>query len=223
MAKKVVLMEFEGNSNIGLYMFVNDKFCILGKEVDEIKKKEIENVLQVPIYHANVLGTDLIGVFVSGDDNFLLIPDMYDYEKEVFEKIAKEHSIELLTLKDKANTYGNNICFGNKKILINPNYSKNFKQDLGNQTKYEVIDLDIEDLENAGAITIFKNNKYFLSQEVNEKHVKKIVNEIGGVGTINAGSNYISSGVVGNSNGVILGSLSTTVEIQNIVEGLDYI
>ena len=34
---KVALMEFEGNPNVGLYMFVNDKFCLVGKELDKSK------------------------------------------------------------------------------------------------------------------------------------------------------------------------------------------
>ncbi|MEC8339895.1 MAG: translation initiation factor IF-6, partial [Nanoarchaeota archaeon] len=80
MTNKVALMEFEGNANIGLFFFVNDKFAILGKQVDEKKKKEIENVLDVPVYTLQVLSTDLIGVFLSGNNEILLSPQLYEHE-----------------------------------------------------------------------------------------------------------------------------------------------
>ena len=53
--------------------------------------------------------------------------------------------------------------------------------------------------------------------------LENFIDEIGGNGTVNSGNNFISSGVVGNCNGLILGSACSTVEIQNIVESLDYL
>jgi len=221
--KKVVLMEFEGNPNVGLYMFVNDKFAIIGKEVNNTKRKEIENVLQVPVYIATVLSTDLIGIFIAGNDEFLVLPDLYDYELKVFEEIAKKHDVKLLVMDNKLNTLGNNLCFGNKTILINHVYPKEFKAELKDSTGYNIVELKNPNFENAGAIATFKNGKYFLSQEITEDEAKEVANEVGGVGTINAGSNFVASGVVGNSNGILIGSASTSVEIQNVVEALDYI
>ena len=221
--KKVVLMEFESNPNIGLYMFANDKFAIIGQEVKSDKLKEIEKVLNVPVYRATVLGTELIGVFVSGNDEYLLLPQMYDYEMKIFEKICKEHSVKLVSLTDIQNTYGNNICFGKEEVLINANYSTKFKKDLEKETKLKPIQIKIVDYENVGALAIYKNGKYFLSNEIGEKDAKEFVKKVAGIGTINSGSNYIASGVVANSNGIIIGSMSTSVEIQNIVESLEYI
>ena len=221
--KKVNLMEFDSNPNIGLYMFACDKFAIIGMDANKEKMKAIEDVLQVPVYKTSVLSTELVGIFVAGNEEFLIVPDMYDYEMEVFKEICTKHDVKLLVKDYKLNTLGNNLCFGKNTILINHQYPKSFIYELGEETGYKVIELKVPEYENAGAIATYKNGKYFMSQEVSEDQVKDIVNEIGGIGTINAGSNFISSGIIGNSNGVLIGSMSTTVEIQNVVEGLDYL
>ncbi len=221
--KKISLMDFEGNPNIGIYIFVNDKFCLLGPQVPKSRKEEIQNTLGVPVYNVTVLATELLGIFIAGNNDFILVPDMYDYEKNELEKICKEHEVKLITLDDVQNTYGNNLCVGNKKILINPNYPDEFLKKLRKDTKYEVIPVLHSEHKAIGSTMKFVCGKYFLSQEYEEKHVKQILKEIGGIGTINKGSNYISSGFVGNSNGAIIGSSSSTVEIQAIIESLDYI
>lgn len=221
--KKVGLMEFESNPNIGLYMFVNDKFAIIGKQVSETKKKEIEEVLQVPIYVTTILSTDLVGIFAAGNNDFLVLPDLYDYELKVFEEICEKHDVKLIKLENKLNTFGNNLCFGNKTILINHIYPKDFKDELAKQTKYKIVELKNPEFENAGAIAVYKNDKYFISQEISEEEAKEIASEVGAVGTINAGSNFVASGIVGNSNGILIGSMSTSIEIQNVVEGLNYL
>lgn len=221
--KKVNLMEFDSNPNIGLYMFACDKFAIIGVDANKEKMAAIEDVLKVPVYKTTVLSTELIGIFVAGNEDFLVVPDMYDYEMKVFKEIAEKHDVKLLVKDYKLNTLGNNLCFGNKTILINHQYPKGFGLELEKETGYKVIELKVPEYENAGAIATFKNGKYFMAQQVTEENVKEIVDQIGGIGTINSGSNFISSGIVGNSFGVLIGSLSTTVEIQNIVEGLDYL
>lgn len=223
MSKKVVLMEFEGNPNIGLYMFVNDKFCLLGKEVDSKKKKEIEGVLGVPVYNISCLSTELVGVFVAGNNEYMIIPEMYDYEVDKFKEICDKHDVNLIVLFEKINTFGNGICVGDEEILINSNYSKEFEKQLVSKTKYKVYRFGTKDYEGAGSVCTHMNGKYYLSQELEESDVKPILKKVGGVGSVNAGSPFVASGIVGNVNGVILGSMSSTIEIQDIVENLDYL
>jgi len=221
--KNVSLMEFEGSANTGLYFFVIDKFCILGKEVDDEKKAAIEKVLEVPMYKTTILGTDLVGVFASGNNEYLFLPEIYDYEKEEFEKIAKAHDMKIVYLGDRLNTLGNNLLFGKKHVFYNGDYPKKVVDLIKKETKYKMVPFTHVDYKSIGGVGVYANGKYFLSQEMEEKQFGEILKEIGGVGSVNAGSNYVASGIVGNKFGVLIGSMSTSVEIQNIVEGLEYI
>ncbi len=223
MSNNVALMEFEGNPNIGLFFFVNDKFAIIGKEVDKDKKKQIEEVLEVPIYQVQVLGTDLIGVFIAGNNEILLVPSLYDHEFKKIKEICDKHETKLIKIEDKLNTLGNNICVGKDEIIINYNYSRDFINHLENATKLKAIKLEHSEFASAGAVCFFTKDKYFVSQELNEEVVSKFVKKIAGVGSINSGSAFISSGIVANENGVLIGSMSSTIEIQEVVENLKYL
>lgn len=221
--KNISMTDFEGNPNIGIYMYANDKFCLVGPKISEIKKKEIEKTLKVPVYNLTVLGTELIGVFLTGNNEFLMAPEMHDFEKKEFEKICAKHDVKLIVLNEIQNTFGNNICVGDGEILINPDYLKKFEDDVKKKTGFKTIKIKNDEFKAVGSTCRFLNGKYFISQQYKEAEVKTIIDKIGGVGTINSGSNFISSGVVGNSFGVIIGSMSSTVEIQAIVENLDYL
>jgi len=221
--KNVSLMDFNGNSNIGIYMFANDKFCLLGPKISESKQKEIEKTLGVPVYNVNILNTDLLGVFVAGNNDFLVIPEVFSKEFTQIKEVCDKHSVKLIQIPEIKNTFGNNICVGDEEILINYDLSKSCKNRLLEDTDCDIFEIKAKKFEAIGSTAIYLNGKYFFSQEYNENEVKNIVDKISAVGTINQGSNYISSGVVGNKTGVIIGVQSSTVEIQNIVESLDYI
>lgn len=221
--RKVVLMEFEQNPNIGIFMFVNNKFCLLGKEVNKTKKEEIANVLQVPVYQVPVLGTELVGVFIAGNDDFLLIPDLYDHERETFESITANHDMRLYTLVDKLNTLGNNVFIGEERIFCNQFYPESFTKELEEKTGKSVTPFKDSSYEAVGTVMKYINGNYYVSQDIEEEALGELLDVISGAGTINHGSNFIASGLVGNEHGLLLGSHSTTVEIQNVVESLDFL
>lgn len=220
---KVSLMEFESNPNIGLYMFVNEKLCLIGVPIDDKKKQQIESILKVPVHIVSVLGTELVGVFISGNNEFLFVPDMYGPELEKIEKIAKLADMKVIILKDKLNTLGNNMCVSENLIIINSDYTASFVTSLQNKTGYEIFKFKNPEYKSAGGLMTYINGKYFVSQEVTESEVKPILKKVGGIGTVNKGAAFVASGVVGNSKGLILGSACSTVEIQNIVEALDFV
>lgn len=222
--KKVSLMDFQGNPNIGIYMFANNKFCLLGQNINEAKKKEIEKTLGVSVYKISILSTQLIGIFITGNDEFLLIPQITQEEYLEIKNIAKKYDVKIITLKSKLNTLGNNICISDREILINSDYDKEVIDNIKKETAYKVTTIKSKKFNSIGSTTKFLNGKFFLSQEYDQNEIKKInKKKIGGIGTINHGSQYIASGVIGNNNGIIIGKTSTSVEIQNIIENLNYI
>lgn len=221
--KKISLMEFEGNPNIGIYMFANDKFCLIGLDIAKEKQKEIEKCLNVPVYKTTILNTQLIGIFACGNNDFLIVPQTYTNEEKNLKEICEKHKTKLIIAKEILNTFGNNICMSQNKIITNDKYSNSFLEQLQKETKYKIIKIQNPNFDAIGSTFKFLNNKFFISQEYTKEQIKTISKEIGGIGTINKGNYFIASGIIGNIYGLIIGTQSSTVEIQNIVESLDYI
>jgi len=221
--KNVALLDLESNPNIGLYLFANDKFCLIGPQITERKKEQIEKVLGVNVYKTTALGTDLLGIFFAGNNEVLIIPELNDYEEEEILKITKKYDVKLIKIKSRLNTFGNNLCFANKSFLFNPEYSKETIDSISKKTGCKSQKLLNKEFNIAGAICKCINDSCFISQEIEEKEVGFFSKILKGAGTLNSGSNTVASGVVGNSKGLLIGSSSSTVEIQNLVESLDYL
>lgn len=223
MTKNIILMEIETNPNIGLFMFANDKFVLAGKNFNSSQIEEIKKTLNVPVHQISILGTDLIGVFIAGNNEKIIIPNIYSYELEELKEIMKQYDIEIIEIEDKINTFGNSITLTKDSVLIGSEINKNLKEKIEKETKLKTFQIKNEQYTGAGSIFLYANSKLFGSQELQEDEVKEIISEISGVGSINAGSPFIASGAIGNKFGIILGSTSSTIEIQNLVEALDYI
>ena len=99
-------MSFHSNSNIGLFAYVNEKFCLIGNVITEEQKKEIEETLEVPVYEILIAGTPLIGIFVNGNEDKIIIPSIT--KKEELEKLD-ELQIEYQIVDSKYTALGNNI------------------------------------------------------------------------------------------------------------------
>lgn len=223
MTKNIILMEIETNPNIGLFIFANDKFAICGKNINSSQIEEIKKTLEVPVYQMTILGTDLIGVFLAGNNEKIIIPKIYSFELEELNKITKEHEIELIEIEDKVNSFGNVITLTNDSIIAGNLINKSLKEKLEKKTKLKILNLENKEFNGAGSVFIFANNKLFASQVLNQEDVKDFEDKISSVGSINSGSAFIASGTVANKNGIIIGSSSSTIEIQHIVETLEYI
>ena len=55
---------FESNTNIGLFAYANDEYCLVGEQTSERDIEAIEQILKVPIHKLNIAGTNLLGVFL---------------------------------------------------------------------------------------------------------------------------------------------------------------
>ncbi|MCA9353838.1 hypothetical protein KC842_03160 [Candidatus Nomurabacteria bacterium] len=222
MTQSIALLDLDKNPNIGLFLVANEKFCLCGYNVTEKKRKSIEKILGVPCYEVRVLGTDLCGVFLACNNDILLSPELFPHEEKVLQEICKKHEVELVCLDLRVNAIGNNLCLGDKEVLVGAETDKvalaYFKK-----KKYKVHTLKNKEFEAAGSVVSFIKGKYIVSQELEEKDLKGILSKIAVVTSVNRGSPFVASGIVGTSKGLLLGSLSTTIEIQNIAEGLEYL
>ncbi|MCK4550820.1 MAG: translation initiation factor IF-6 [Candidatus Aenigmarchaeota archaeon] len=216
------LGDFKGDANIGLFGVATDKFVFLP---DDSVNSE---VLNVPRIFGTVCGTKLLGIFCVGNSNTLLVPqNIMDKEfetiKEQLEKI--DSKISLVRLDTKHNVLGNLILANDSGAVISP-VLEDKKEEISSLLKVPVVVSNIMDFEIVGSVCTTTNKGFLLNiyaEESDYEFVKKALKVDGDIGSVNLGGPFVSSGILANSNGVIVGKNTTGPETARIDEALGFI
>ncbi len=225
-------VSFNGNSNIGLYAFCNDYFCLLGKEAEGLKKA-VEKRLEVPVLECNVAGTGMIGVFVTGNSKAILLPSIiFDDEEKAIREFIREINkknntdFKVFKIKTKLTCLGNNIICNDDGGIASPEYPKEEVEAISSSLGVPFLQKKVAGVEVVGAV-IAINKKYgLLHRDASEEEVKEIEKHLKikiTLGTVNMGSPYIKAGIICNSKGFIMGKNSGGPEAVNAEEGLGYL
>lgn len=213
---------FNTNPNIGLYMFCNNSFCLVGHEVPDKELPMIEEALKVPVHKISIAGTSLVGVFITGNNDFIMVPDIIrDDEIEELERLK----IPFKIISTKLTALGNNIFFNEKGCLVNPEYSEGDIKQLEMITKLPVKVISIADSETPGAVLVANSTHAIIHNDATEEEIANISSFLGvkiSNATINFGVPYLKSGFVCNDNGFVVSEKSGGPEIAYIDEFMGY-
>jgi len=207
-----------GSPSIGMFIFVTDEFCLIGKGVKERIKKELENTFGVKVYEITIGGTNLPGIFINGNDKKLIVPEFINKEEyEMLNEIA-----DIKVLNTKYTPLGNNIIIGKNAILINKEMEENVKNEISEFFNLPIYDFNLKNCKAIGSLIVVKENRVFASNILKDKKIKELKKilkpEVLNVGTVNFGSPFIRSGLALNSYGFAVGSLTTGYELSIIEE-----
>jgi translation initiation factor 6 len=220
-----LVTDFNGIANIGLYAFVNDKFALVGRDVPDKIVEQIKEVFQVPVHIVNMAGTSLIGVFVTGNNNKILIPGIvFDHEKEELERLGIDYEV----FNTKLTGLGNNIIMGDAVALVSSEYTDTEIKRISELMGVEAEKAKFTDINAIGNLAVInsKRKKALVSNDLSqEEHrlIEKKFNVKATTGSVNMGSPYIKAGVLVNSHGFAMGSASGGPELANADEALGFL
>ncbi len=220
---KPLKLNFDSNPNIGLFLFANNKFCLIGKGINKKYYKQIEQTLNVPVIPISVIGTDLTGIFIAGNDHFILAPElMFEDEKEELNKICNNFKCELIIINDKITALHNCSLINNHFALFCKEFSKSTREKIKRLLSNYNIKFDFNNLDSMpliGSYCVLNNKKCVLSNifsnEIEEEISHKFNVEVIKL-SVNFGNNVISSGLCMNDYGYIIGDLTTPIELYEL-------
>lgn len=223
----VIKLDFNNNPNIGFYGIATDKFCLLGKSVPQKYIKKIEEALSVPVVKVNVYGTSLLGIFLVGNSKSLLVPSVArKREVEEIKKKLSSYDVEVQVLDSKENALSNNILVNDEVGVISKTFSKEEAEKIKEWLDVEIIKADLANSKVPGSAGVLTNKGGVFHLDIEEKQIKRLENLVGfkiGIGSVNMGNPWVRSGVIANSNGFLIGDLSSGYEIARIDESLGFI
>jgi translation initiation factor 6 len=208
--------DYERKSSIGVFARASEKHAIVphgGGKLGEL----LSRALGVVPKEVSIFSSPLIGVYSCINSNLVLLPWIVD-SSEV--KSMKE--LNPVLVEEKYLALGNLIAINDKKAVVSPLLSKGAQNTIRG-TGLDVIVRKVGGHEISGSCLLLTNSGFVTSPDVCEEELKELERDLnlrGAITTVNRGSPYVSSGIIANSKGVVVGYETTPVEVNHIDQAL---
>ena len=137
--------------------------------------------------------------------------------QEEIKNLKKGTDLNIKILDVKHNALGNLICANDKGGIISPLIDKEHLREIEDVLDIEVLQKKIAGYNQVGAVMTATNQGGVIHPEANEKDISIFSNILGiniEPATVNGGIPYLSSGILANSNAVVVGTLTNGPEIM---------
>ncbi|AEM38850.1 translation initiation factor eIF-6 [Pyrolobus fumarii 1A] len=213
-----------GNSNIGVYIFANNKFALVPPGVAESDKKRIRDTLGVDIIEVKIADMIINGVMVAGNDRGLLLPRIVKPEEidELKSYIGGSVRIEVLNIRSTA--LGNLIAANNNGALVSPLVDRTVLEIVRDVLGVPRVEMKrLADIPSVGSMLVANSYGGLVHPGVSDEEIE-FLQSVFGVefirGTVNFGLYFVKAGIVANDNGVLVGEDTTGPEIAQISQAL---
>ena len=220
---RILSLDLHSNPNVGLYGFATDSYCLLGRDVPGKAVKKIAEVLKVPVHIMTISNSSMIGAFVAGNSKMLLVPSITTKEEQ--KELAKL-GIQLKVIETKLTALGNNLLCNDNGCLANPEFSAFVKKRIRQALDVKVVPHMLAGVEAVGACGIIANGRCLLHRDASDEELEMVSELLKAEtqrGTVNRGSPYVKSGILCNSNGMIISAYSGGPEASNAYEALGFL
>lgn len=220
---KTLKTDFNGNPNVGLFGYCTNEYCLLGKEVSEQDAEAVAETLGVPVHRVNICGTSLLGVFLAGNSKTLLVPEIaFDYELAALDDLGIKYTI----VPANETAFGNNVLCNDKGCVVSEEIPESARKIMLNALEVNVKEGKIADLDIVGSLAAMNTKGGLIHRDIADDE-KELVEEILGIEfaptTLNMGSPFVSSGILCNDNGMVVGNASGGPELVEAEEGLGFL
>ncbi|OYT27051.1 MAG: translation initiation factor 6 [Thermoprotei archaeon ex4572_64] len=167
----VVPITIYGNTVIGVYIFTNNKYTLVPLEVPEKIINVVENILKTEVVRVSIAKSPLIGIFITGNDNGVLLPNIVTSDEL---SILKKLDLNVEILETKYTAISNLILTNNEKTIVSPLLEKESIKKIQDTLNTEVIVDTLCNTYLVGSIAVANSRGVLLSPEATNQDIEKI-------------------------------------------------
>ena len=211
----IIKYDVYSGPNIGIFTSVNDKFVFVPNGFAKTKAENLAHHLQTEYLMTPVANTRLLGILMVLNNHGILLPKTSSPDE--IANLRKCTDLNVKILDTKYNALGNLICVNDKGGVISPIVEKEYIKEIEDVLDIEVIQKRIAGFHQVGAVMNANNLGGVIHPEADEEDIKNFSNVLGvniEPATINGGIPFVSSGMLANSNAVVVGNLTNGPEIM---------
>jgi len=210
----IKLFDYYGDANIGFYGRASDKIFISSFN------QNFSDALRVPHKKITIAGAELIGLFSAMNSNGIVIP-FIARENEVME--IKKLGLDVLVLRERFTAIGNLIVTNDKGAIVSELISRKNVKAIEEVLKVEAVQASLVNSKLVGSVCFATNRGAILHRGASEEDfelVRDVLRVEVEKGSVNLGSPFVSSGLIANSFGALIGSKTSGYELDVILRAL---
>lgn len=214
MAVEIHIFDLYRSANIGVFLKCNDKFCLSPRGLANTKSDKLSALLKCEVVPAAIAGSRLMGPLVAMNNNGIVVSRLSD-EAEIG-YLRKATGLEVQKLESRFTSVGNLISANDRGAIISDVFSDESAKDIERILKVPARRMRIGSMIQVGAMISCTNLGALVHPVATELEIELIRSALGfdpEPATVNGGVPFVSSGFVGNSKAVLVGSLTRGPEL----------
>jgi len=214
-------IQFENSAEIGCYATLTNSYCLVAEGASENFYSAFESELSdsIPVVHSSIAGCRIVGNLTVGNKNGLIVPyTTVDQELQHIRNSLPERVI-IQRVEEKLNALGNVIACNDYVALVHPDLDSETREIISDVLGVEVFHQTVAGQVLVGTYTSLSNRGGLIHPKVPVSDLDELSSLLQVplvAGTVNRGSNQISSGLIVNDWIAFCGLTTTATEIAVI-------
>ena len=216
-------LNFNENPNVGVFCRTNEDIIFVRTGLSKKIKNKLIKTLDVELVELTIKDATIIGSLLTINSKNAIITDFIDHKNL---KKIEDYGFEVYIIEDIINAVGNDILLNDNGVLVHPEINDDTIKKIEEIFKIPVSRGTIGSLKTVGMAAVVTNNGLLCHPKTTDEEkilLKKVFKVDVMNGTVNHGVPMIGSGLVANTKGAIVGSLTTGIEMGRIEEALKLI
>lgn len=214
----ITKLDFSGNPYIGVYCSVNESFVLFNPGVPSGVARKAAKCLGAQPLTTTIGGSTILGSLICSNSNGCIVTNFATQEE--MDRLEKLKPVEI---DHKLNAVGNNILCNDNGAIVHPGFGSGTVNLLKNTLQVPIVKGTIAGLKTVGSVAVTTNKGAICHPDITEdekKTLEDVLKVPATIATANYGTTYVGACLVANSNGAVVGSATTPIEIGRIEDGL---
>jgi len=216
-----VRLQYENNSDIGVFSKLTNSYCLtaIGGSTNFYSAFESELHDVIPIVHASIGGTRIIGRLCAGNRHGLLVPASTTDQELQHLRNSLPDAVALQRVEERLSALGNVIACNDHVALVHPDVDRETEEIIADVLKVEVFRQTVADNVLVGSYCAITNQGGLVHPKTSiqsQEELSSLLQVPLVAGTVNRGSDVIGGGLVVNDWCAFIGMDTTATEISVI-------
>jgi translation initiation factor 6 len=210
---------FGGSPYLGVFVRAGERAVVVPPSTPGPLERELVRVLGTAPVRTTVCESEVVGALIASNSNGFVVGDTLDPD----ERRALESIAPVTVVWDRRNAMGNNILTNDSGALVHPEFTDDAVSAVGAALGVTAVRGTVAGLGTVGMAGVATNRGVVLHPKATEREAalaEKVLGVPAHRSSANFGVPVVGACVVANSRGLIVGRLTTPVEIVHLQEGL---